>query len=183
MTKANRFCLFLMMALCAEAFAGCKPSNPPETVAFVEIQRYVGTWYEIARYPQFFERGLVGVTAEYALQNDGTVSVTNRGFKNTLDGSQSSIHGVATVVDTATNAKLSVRFDLFPASLFPGDYWIIELGENYEYAVVSDPRRTTLWILNRTPQMQASVYDGIIASLTDKGFDTTKLELTPQPAQ
>jgi apolipoprotein D and lipocalin family protein len=183
MTKANRYCLFLMTVLCAAAFAGCKPSNPPETVAFVDVPRYMGTWYEIARYPQFFERGLVGVTAEYALQNDGTVSVTNRGFKNTLDGSTSSIHGVATVVDTATNAKLSVRFDPFPASLFPGDYWIIELGDNYEYAVVSDPRRTTLWILSRTPQLDAAVYDGIIASLDAKGFDTTKLELTLQPSQ
>jgi apolipoprotein D and lipocalin family protein len=179
----NRFSLILMVVLCAVSFAGCNLSTPPDTVAFVDIQRYVGTWYELARYPQFFERGLVGVTAEYTLQDDGTVSVTNRGFKNTLDGPQSSIHGVATVVDTATNAKLSVKFDPFPASLFPGDYWIIELGDNYEYAVVSNPGRTTLWILSRTPQVQASVYDGIIASLADKGFDTTKLELTPQPAQ
>ena len=179
----NRFCLILMVALCAVSFAGCKPSNPPDTVPFVDVQRYVGTWYELARYPQFFEKGLVGVTAEYALQDDGTVSVTNRGHKGALDGPDSSIHGVATVVDTTTNAKLSVKFDPFPASLFPGDYWIIELGENYEYAVVSDPKRVTLWILNRTPQMQDADYDAIIASLIDKGFDTTKLELTPQPAQ
>ena len=178
----NRFCLIFMVVLCAVSFAGCKPSNPPDTVTFVDVQRYVGTWYEISRYPQFFERGLVGVTAEYALQDDGTVSVTNRGHKGSLDGPDSSIHGVATVVDATTNAKLSVKFDPFPASLFPGDYWIIELGDNYEYAVVSDPRRVTLWILSRTPQMKASDYDAIIASLTDKGFDTAKLEVTLQPS-
>jgi apolipoprotein D and lipocalin family protein len=87
------------------------------------------------------------------------------------------------VVDTASNAKLSVRFDPFPARLFPGDYWIIELGENYEYAVVSDPNRATLWILSRTPQLDAAVYDAIIASLDAKGFDTTKLEIVLQPTQ
>jgi len=172
----------LIAALCVVTLTGCPASNPPDTVASVDLNRYVGKWYEIAKYFQFFEIGLVGVTAEYALNDDGTVSVTNRGFMCTLDGSESTIHGVATVVDKTTNAKLSVKFDPFPASLFPGDYWIVELGADYEYAVVSDPNRATLWILSRTPHMDPAVYDEIIASLDDKGFDTTKLELTPQPA-
>ena len=178
----NRFSAALIIALCVVFLWGCPASSPPDTVASVDLARYVGKWYEIAKYSQLFELGLVGVTAEYALENDGTVSVTNRGFMGKLDGPESDIHGVATVVDATTNAKLSVRFNLFPASLFPGDYWIVELGQDYEYAVVSDPKRATLWILSRTPQMDATVYDGIIASLNDKGFDTTKLELTPQPA-
>ena len=151
------FTVILAIASCAPFLVGCSASNPPDTVASVDLQRYIGKWYEIARYPQLFEFGLVGVTAEYALDNIGTVSVTNRGFKNRLNGSESTIHGVATVVDTTSNAKLSVRFDLFPASLFPGDYWIVEFGQNYEYAVVSDPKRATLWILSRTPQMDSSV--------------------------
>ena len=176
------FSVILAITSCALFLVGCSASNPPDTVASVDLQRYVGTWYEIARYPKIFELGLVGVTAEYALDNDGTVSVTNRGFMGKLNGSESTIHGVATVVDKTSNAKLSVKFDPFPASLFPGDYWIIELGQNYEYAVVSDPKRATLWILSRTPQMDFSVYNGIIASLNEKGFDTKKLKLTPQPS-
>jgi apolipoprotein D and lipocalin family protein len=176
--KGGSACFALAIVLML-MFSGCA-SNPPETVAYVDLARYAGTWYEIARYPQFFESGLVGVTAEYAAQDDGTISVTNRGFKKTLDGAKSSIHGVATVADKSSNAKLSVRFDPFPASLFRGNYWIIGLGSDYEYAIVSDPYRKTLWILSRTPQIADGVYTGIITSLAEKGFDTSKLELTPQ---
>jgi apolipoprotein D and lipocalin family protein len=175
-------CMLPCAAVCAVLLTGCMATNPPDTVASVDLNRYVGTWYEIARYPQIFELGLVGVTAEYTLNDDGTVGVTNRGSLFILDGLKSSIHGKASIVDKATNAKLSVRFDLFPASLFPGSYWIVALGQNYEYAVVSDPRRATLWILSRTPKMDADVYKGIIATLNDKGFDTTKLQCTRQPA-
>ena len=160
---------------------GC-PTNPPETVPSVDLERYAGKWYEIAKYPVFFENGLAGVTAEYTLMNDGTVQVINRGFQGSLDGNATSIQGTATISDATTNAKLKVRFDTFPANLFPADYWIIALDSDYQHAVVSNPFRNVLWILNRTPQMDAGTYSDILSNLSDDGFDVTKLELTPQPA-
>jgi len=170
-------------ALIAAAFAplqGCVCANPPETVAAVDINRYMGIWYEISKYPFFFERGLVGVTAEYTLNADGTVQVVNRGFKETFDGELSEIVGKATVADKETNAKLTVQFGPFPVGIFGSNYWIIMLGDDYEYAVVSSKCRDTLWILSRTPQMDAEVYNGIVAELAARGFDTSKLEPMPQ---
>jgi len=162
------------------SLGGC-PCNPPATAASVDVQRYMGTWYEIAKYPIIFERGLVGVTAEYSLRDDGAVRVVNGGFKGSFDGSKSTVEGKATVADTATNAKLTVQFGPIPFSLFGPNYWIIDLGENYEYAVVSSRCRNTLWILSRTPHMDSQVYDAIVSRLAAKGFDTQRLELTPQP--
>jgi len=178
----NSRSLAVLPVVLAVFSVGC-PSNPPETAAFVDLERYVGKWYEIARFPVFFENGLTGVTAEYALQSDGTVRLTNRGMRGALDGPESTIQGVAKVVDTETNSKLSVRFDPFPVSLFPADYWIIEVGQDYEYAVVSNPTRSILWILSRTPQMDQTLYDDVVEHLGAEGFDTAKLELTPQPAE
>lgn len=162
------------------AMTGC-PCDPPETVEFVDVERYMGKWYEIAKYPVIFENGLVGVTAEYTLLDDGTVRVVNGGFRGDFNGAMSRIEGNATVADKETNAKLTVQFGPFPLSLFGSNYWIIALGENYEYAVVSDGCRGTLWILSRTPKMDAEVYDGIVSWLAESGFDTDRLESMPQP--
>ena len=170
----------LTLVVSSVLLVGCPVANPPETAAFVDIERYMGTWYEIAKFPQFFQRGLVGVTAEYTLEDDGRVRIRNQGFRDTLDGEETSIEGYATVVDTATNAKLRVQFDPFPASLFPGDYWIIEVGNDYEYAVVSNPTRQTLWILSRTPSMDDALYDDIVSRLAVDGFETDRLVPTLQ---
>ena len=159
---------------------GCPPKDPPQTMAYVDIARYMGLWYEIAKYPVFFERGLVGVTAEYTLEEDGRVRVKNRGFEGSFDGEPSLIEGYATVKDPESNAKLRIRFDPFPVCLFPADYWIIELDEDYEYAVVSSPERNVLWILSRTPVMDDAVYQGIVAGLAERGFDAERLEMMPQ---
>ncbi|NLV41689.1 MAG: lipocalin family protein [Candidatus Hydrogenedentes bacterium] len=175
--------VLLATALIGAAFVplqGCVCANPPETVAAVDINRYMGLWYEIAKYPFFFERGLVGVTAEYSLNENGTVKVVNRGFKETFDGELSEIEGKATVADKETNAKLTVQFGPFPVGIFGSNYWIIMLGDDYEYAVVSSKCRDTLWILSRTPQMDEAVYNGIVAELDARGFDTSKLEPMPQ---
>jgi apolipoprotein D and lipocalin family protein len=170
-------CLCMLLTV---TLAGC-PCNPPETVASVDVQRYMGKWYEIAKYPVIFERGLVGVTAEYTLLDDGSVRVINGGFRKSFDGAVSRIEGKATVADPVTNAKLTVQFGPIPFSLFGPNYWIIYLGENYEYAVVSNRCRSTLWILSRTPHMDAQVYDGIVAWLAERGFNTDRIELMPQP--
>lgn len=121
------------------------------------------------------------MTAEYTLRDDGTVRIQNKGFKGALDGPESSILGVASAPDPTDTAKLRIKFDPFPVSLFKADYWIIDLGEDYDYAVVSNPRRNTLWILCRTPQMDPALYEEIVQRLNTLGFDTGKLELMPQP--
>lgn len=170
----------VMLGATAQLVTGCA-CNPPATVSFVDLERYAGTWYEMAKYPVFFERGLVGVTAEYTLLDNGTVRVVNRGYRGSFDGAEARVEGTARVADPATNAKLTVQFGPIPFSLFGPNYWIIDLGEDYNYAVVSDGCRSTLWILSRTPQMDAALYDEIVARLAANGFDVDRLEPMPQP--
>ena len=150
-----------------------------ETVEHVDIARYMGTWFEIARFPQRFEKGLVGVTATYSLCPGGKVRVVNKGYRGDFSGKLKTATGSARVVDTKTNAKLKVTF-FWP---FAGDYWIIELGDNYEYAAVGEESRKYLWILSRTPQMDESVYNELLHRVRVKGFDTSRLEKDVQRPQ
>jgi apolipoprotein D and lipocalin family protein len=167
--------------LCAlVAFTGCK-LLPPKTVDYVDLTRYAGLWYEIARYPTPFDEDAVAVTAEYTLKDDGTVGVLNQGRVGSLDGQPTSIQGVARVVNKRTNAKLAVRFDRAGIENAEFPYWIIELGEDYDYAVVSNPGKTVLYILCRTSVMDAGLYSELVQKLAGRGFNTDKLELTPQP--
>lgn len=177
----GRVCVGFVLSLALTGCAGLRGGTPPETVPAVDLSRYVGTWYEIASYPQFFNRSLVATTATYALLEDGRVSVFNRGLRNSFDGAESTILGKARVVDTATNSKLAVRFDEFPVNLFEGKYWIVLLEDDYQWAVVSDPARSTLFILSRTAHLDDAVYTDILEQLRAKGFDTDKLHVTPQP--
>ena len=127
----------------------------------------------------FFNRNLVGVTAEYGPINDTQVSVLNTGYVKSLEGKKQTITGKATVVDSATNSKLQVRFDRFPVSLFPGNYWVVLLDEdNYQYAVVTDDRQFTMFVLARQPSMSQELYDSILAALEAKSVDTSRLRIT-----
>lgn len=181
--RAAFACSFVFV--CLAPLSGCQlfVRNPPATVASVDLERYVGRWYEIASYPVFFNQGLTGVTATYALLPDGKVSVFNKGYKGALDGPESSIEGTARVVDTETKSKLAVRFNQFPNNLFEGQYWIVVLDEDYQYAAVSDPQRYTLFILSRTPQMDDATYASILSDLEANGFDISTLKKTEQPAK
>jgi len=143
---------------------------PPDVVAHVDLNRYTGTWYEIASFPQRFQQGCRNTKAVYTLKENGTIEVLNSCFRNNgIDTAK----GRAWVVDATTNAKLKVSF-FWP---FRGDYWIIELGKEYEYAVVGNPDRKYCWILSRTTRMDKMVYEGIVKRLQEKGFDTGKLQL------
>jgi len=176
----KRIAFIALLPLIAVGLAGCP--TPPQVVPSVDLTLYAGLWYQIAANPTFFNRNLVGVTAEYTLVDVGEIDVLNKGFQGTLDGPEVSINGVAHVVDTNTNAKLEVAFDFPLGNLLKGEYWIVDLDTVfYQYAVVTDSKRSTLFILCRTPQMDQTVYDGIIARLEANGFDTSKLVLTPQP--
>ncbi len=161
--------------LCSCGLAPVGGTAPLATVENVDIAKYMGKWYEIAKYPVPFENGCYGVTAEYSLKDDGTVRVFNT--CRTADGAiANTIEGFAAVADPASKAKLTVYF-FYP---FGAPYWILELDENYQYAVVGDPSRSTLWILSRTPTLDEATYQGILARLSEKGYDPARLEVMPQ---
>ena len=157
--------------------AGCqrwdRPAAPPlEVVPSVDLSRYAGTWYEIAKYPNRFQRGCIGATAEYTLASDGKrVEVVNR-CRDVESGKERSVRGTARVVDPATNAKLSVTF-FWP---FSGDYWILALGEEYEYAVVGTPDRKYLWFLARTETIGDDLYGRLVDLARARGFDPARIE-------
>ncbi len=150
----------------------------PKTVDFVDIKRYAGQWYEIARYPNRFQRACSGdVSATYTPLPNGKVGVVNT-CRN-ANGGLERIRGTARVVDRKTNAKLKVTF-FWP---FSGDYWILELGRDYEFAVVGEPGQNYLWILSRTPQLDDVTYQRIVTRLESRGIDTAKLIRTRQTEQ
>ncbi|MFC1827583.1 lipocalin family protein [Thermodesulfobacteriota bacterium] len=172
MNKIFLYTLIFMSLL----LSSCKTMDrnnmkPLETVNFVDINRYIGEWYEIARYEHRFQKGCVGSKAIYSLRDDGKITVVNECFEKSFSGNIRSVKGKAWVVDKQSNAKLKVSF-FWP---FAGDYWVIDLGENYEYAVVGHPDRKYLWILSRTPEMDEKVYNEILARLEKQDYDTTKL--------
>lgn len=149
-------------------------SQTLQTAAEVDLRRYAGKWYEIASFPQRFQKGCHCTTAEYTLSDKGYVIVENRCNKDSINGKESYIKGKAFVVKNTGNAKLKVQF-FWP---FKGDYWIIALADDYSYAVVSAPEMQYLWILSRTPKMDQGIYNNIITMLSDKGFDISKLQVT-----
>ncbi|MGH9718257.1 MAG: lipocalin family protein [Candidatus Acidiferrales bacterium] len=153
-------------------------SNPAlETVPEVDLGRYVGRWFEIARYPNRFERKCYrNVTAEYSTSRNGDIRVVNSCVKASGHVTQSI--GVARVVDKSTNAKLKVTF-FWP---FYGKYWIIDLGRDYDYAVIEEPSRRYLWILSRNPQMPGDLYQRVTARLAAIGYDASRLMKTSQTA-
>ncbi len=148
-------------------------AREPSTVVSVDVARYCGTWYEIASYAPKEERGCIKTKAEYTLNREGYVDVRNSCQKK---GREKSVKAKAYSVPNNGNAKLKVHFFRF----FKGDYWIVDLADDYSWAAVSTPTSRSLWILSRTPYMEESVYDEITDRLREKGFDTDRLVKTDQ---
>lgn len=146
------------------------------TVSKVDLSRYAGKWYEIASFPQRFQKGCHCTTAEYTPTNNGYIIVENRCNKDSLHGKESYIKGKAFIDDNISNAKLKVQF-FWP---FRGKYWIIDLADDYSYAVVGHPNRDYLWILCRTPHMDEQLYNQIVERIKKNGFDISRLQRTPQ---
>lgn len=166
-----------LLASACQPPSGRSAGAPPlQTVETVEIGRYLGRWFEIARYDHGFERGCAGVTADYALRDDGGIAVTNTCYQDGLDGRARTANGRARIADGATNAKLEVSF----FGPFWGDYWIIDLAEDYSWAVVSEPQGRYLWILSREPQMDEDTLAERLAWLEAQGFDTSMLIFVEQ---
>jgi apolipoprotein D and lipocalin family protein len=167
----------LLLAACASA-----PEPPPRTVASVDINRYAGTWYEIARLPNRFEDGsgtrCVDTTADYAPEPDETLTVLNRCRNALANGGLIESEGSAYVIQGSNGAKLRVSF-FWP---FYGDYWVLGLDPGYSWAVVGTPNRRYLWILSRTPRMAEGDYAEAVRIAAAQGFDVARLQRTPQAA-
>lgn len=151
-----------------------KVSPELQVVPYVNIERYLGKWYEIALYPNWFEKGCYRSTAFYEKLEDGQIQVTNKCNMHGPEGELNEAIGTAKIADDNTNAKLKVQF-FWP---FKGDYWIINLDRDYQYAVVSEPGRQYLWILSRSPKMDSQTLDKLKASIRKKGFDLSYLTRT-----
>lgn len=180
----NRTVLLATLALAVLASTGCALTTTerlglaePETVRGFELEPYLGTWYEIGNFPQSFQEGCTGTTANYSLREDGDVDVLNRCFEDRLDGKEKSANGKARAVELE-RGKLEVSF----FQPFWGAYWVLELGEDYRYSVVGHPSRDYLWILSREPQMDEATLEGILERLeTVHGYELDRFERTAQP--
>ncbi|MBV9958573.1 MAG: lipocalin family protein [Acidobacteria bacterium] len=164
----------------AKAYGASREKEKLRVVRSVELGRYMGRWYEIARFPNRFQKSCAGeVTATYTLRNDGKVTVLNQ--CRAASGQLKSAAGKAKVADPSTNAKLRVTFvkSLFFWP-FGGDYWIIDLGPDYEYAVVGEPGRDYLWVLCRTPHMDENLYRQIVRRISAQGYQVERLVRTRQ---
>lgn len=148
----------------------------------LDVQRYLGTWHEIARYPNWFQRKCVGqVTADYALDSDGSLKVLNRCRQANDEFDEAK--GTALQQGGTTSARLKVSFAPAWLSFIPflwGDYWVIDIDADYQLAAVSEPGRDYLWVLSRTQSVDAQRYQALLERLAAKGFDIPKIELTPQ---
>lgn len=160
----------LMVGL-ALIIGGCASYPPLEVVEHVDLDRYLGTWYEIVSLPVSQQEGCSCTTAEYSMLEDGVIRVVNTCRK---DGEIDRAEGKAFIVPNSGNAKLKVQF-FWP---FRGDYWIIELDPEYRYAVVGVPSRKYFWILSRTPEMSEQTLELLIDRVMAKGFDTSNSQRT-----
>ncbi|HET6559271.1 MAG TPA: lipocalin family protein [Prolixibacteraceae bacterium] len=149
------------------------------TVKELDINRYMGTWYESARFPHSFEKNLVGVTATYSLRENGKIKVVNEGYKKTLDGKQSSAEGKAKIPDKDEPGKLKVAFFWN----FYSDYYVLELDKDYQWVMIGSSSDKYFWILSRTPQMDPDTYNMLLSNARRRGYKLDKLIKVPQPEQ
>ena len=183
-TQPSRRPVSLLAALATTAAAGAaylylrrKNYAPLPTVPHVELERYLGRWYEVARLPVPFEKNCEHVTAEYSRRAGGNIRVLNTCHKGDVNGPVKKATASARPVD-ATNAKLKVQF-FWP---FEGNYWILDLDQaDYQFALVGEPSRKSLWLLSRQPQLAPDIRRRLIDRARELGFPVEKLLFTPQP--
>jgi lipocalin len=162
---------FPLIMLTMFGLFACKSTSELTTVPDVDLKKYAGTWYEIAKLPNKFEKNLACISATYTLKENGKINVLNQGY-NTKKGTWKDITGTAYVPDSSLPGQLKVRF-FWP---FAGDYYIISLADDYSYALVGDPSRQYLWILARENFLDDSIYSQLLDKAKDKGFDISAVE-------
>ena len=158
-------------------------AEPPPTVAKVDLDRYIGRWYEIARLPMAFQNAEEAARAEYGRNNDGTVSVHNTAVRR--DGTEHGIKGYAKVLNPPQNSKLAVRFKTWFGPLIPvpkeGNYWILHVDDKYQEAIVGTPNRKFLWILSRSEKLPQARYEALVKRAKELGYDVSRLIKDPRP--
>jgi apolipoprotein D and lipocalin family protein len=170
--------VFMVIAIAGLIVFGCRAQDDsPTAVGSLDLQQYAGLWYDVASFPQRFQKDCHCTTAEYTLMPKGYVKVVNKCRKGGFNKRISGITGKAFAVKGSNNTKLKVQF-FWP---FRGDYWVVKLDTDYKWAVVSSPGKEYLWLLSRKPVIDESLYDTIINSLKNEGYDTARLKRTPQP--
>ena len=177
----KKYCKFLYafpIVAALLAHSSCQADNFTQvnnsTVKELAIHRYMGKWYEIARYNHWFEKGMTHVIAEYSMQPDGKIRVVNKGIKN---GKPKEIIGKARQLHPKEYpGRLEVSFFLW----FYADYYILELDEDYQYALVGSSSDNYLWILSRTPEMPKAQLDGLLQKIIQRGYDVSKLIFVEQ---
>lgn len=182
-TLVSGFALGLALVLHLPALAQTAPASEVlEPITSLDVERYMGTWHEVAKYPNWFQRKCASNThATYQVLGPGRVQVINRCRK--ADGEALQAIGLARQIGAADSPKLEVRFAPEWLSFVPlvwGDYWVIDLDASYELVAVSEPKRNYLWVLSRTPQVKPAAYQALLQRLAAKGFDVSKLEISPQ---
>ena len=165
MKKIILFCVTVLV------FSDMYAQKMPSVVSSVDLSKYQGTWYEIARLPNFFEKKLKCITAKYTLREDGKITVLNGGNYITPPHKPSSSEGVAWMPDKNSPGKLKVQF-FWP---FSGDYWIMYLDKDYRYVLIGDPALKYLWILCREKQLEESIYKMLLQKAIDNGYDVTSI--------
>jgi lipocalin len=178
--NAKQSILALSLSALALTLSVAAPLPPLQLVPAVNADRYLGRWYEIARYQHRFEKTIVGATAEYSLRPDGRIQVVNSGFKKTLDGPYTQVKAVAWVPNASRPGALKVRF----FGLFAADYLIFGLDEeNYSWALVGDNSRKYLWLLSRTPTIDEALLQQMKDMAVAQGYSLDGLYLVPQKAR
>ncbi|MEK7265940.1 MAG: lipocalin family protein [Pseudomonadota bacterium] len=167
----------LSVSACASPPVNRNSAAPLETVSSVDLDRYLGRWYEIARLENGFEKNCEGVTADYSMREDGLIEVLNTCREGAPDGKARAARGRARVVDAATRSKLEVSF----FGPFWGDYWIIDLTGEYSRSIVGEPSGRYLWILSRTPAISEDSRLEALGKLQALGYETSALYFTRQP--
>lgn len=177
MKKQINLLLTILIILCS--CKGQESMIDKTVVKHLDIERYLGQWYEIARFDNKFERGLVGVTANYSMRDDGKIKVVNSGYKGSLDGEKSVAVGKAKIPNPNVPSKLKVSFFW----IFYGDYFVLELDQDYEWAIVGSSTDKFLWILSRKPQMNDDLYQELLGKIKTRGYDINKLIKVEQRVQ
>jgi apolipoprotein D and lipocalin family protein len=174
---ANAQRLVLALGLVSSTLmVACSQDPPLETVPGMSLQRFQGKWYEIAKLARSTQADCYGTIGMYTMTSDTAMTLTHQCNLGSLTGPEHTSKANGVVSDPNVMSKLSVDF----GGGFYGDYWVIDLGQNYEYAVVGHPSRQYLWILSRTPTLDSATLAGIVQRAQNKGFDTSKLQYTTQ---
>ncbi len=172
----SRTLLLTLLVAVASLAIGCGSEPPLDVASSVDLTRFQGKWYEIARLPRTTQTDCYGTTAFYAPGANGTLNFVNQCNVGSATGPLTTVSMVASVPDTTVPAKLTLD-----VGGFTGDYWILEVGQDYEYAVVGHPSRAYLWILSRSPTLDSTTMQGVLGRAQDNHFDTSRLLYTPQP--